>query len=69
MTLWLWFVIPAVIVSWHSQPAPTTASRSVGGSHGTLSRDGIGKAHGDASKYGGPTVNNPQGNQSGGAFF
>ena len=68
MSLWLWFVIPAVI-------ALALAARSDyrlrkrRGTHGTLSRDGIGKAHGDASKYGGPSVTNPQGNQSGGAFF
>ncbi|WP_300399688.1 hypothetical protein [Nocardioides sp.] len=34
--------------------------------HGTLSRDGIGKAHGDSTQYGGPTPYNPQGNDMGG---
>ncbi|WP_323791769.1 hypothetical protein [Nocardioides sp.] len=39
-----------------------------GGRHGTLSRDGIGKAHGDSSQYGGPTVHDHGGEPSGGFF-
>ena len=68
MILWLWLVVPVGI-------ALALAARSDyrlkkrRGTHGTLSRDGIAKAHGKASTYGGPDVTNSQGHQSGGAFF